>query len=133
MYYVDEVGFEKIVAWAIDDLPRTHVDNLKNVAIVIEDEPDEFQRQKLHLHKGMTLFGLYEGIPQTKRTNNYSLVVPDKITIFKSPIESRVNSLEELQKQVRTTVWHEIAHHYGLDHDQISRLEKKVVHRKLED
>ncbi len=133
MYTVDEAGFEKVVAWAIDDLPKEYIDNLQNVAIIIEDEPTAEQRVKLHLHRGLTLFGLYEGIPRTKRGNNYNFVIPDKITIFKLPIESRCDSIQELQKEVRTTVWHEIAHHYGLDHDRISELENKTPHRRFDD
>ncbi len=129
MYKTDEIGFEKTVAWAIDDLPREYIDNLKNVAIVVEDDPTEEQRRKLHLYNGQTLFGLYEGVPQPKRTN-YMIAPPDKITIFKNPIEARVHDFAGLQAQVRNTVWHEIAHHYGLDHDRINELERKTPHRK---
>lgn len=129
MYKTDEVGFEKLVAWAIDDMPKDYIDHLKNVAIVIEDDPSPEQRKKLHLVNGVTLFGLYEGVPLPKRGNYYSWVTPDKITIFKNPIESRADSFKALQKQVRNTVWHEIAHYYGLDHDRIRELEHKTPHR----
>ncbi len=125
MYVTDEIGFERIVAWAIDDLPEEYIDNLKNVAITIEDDPSPRQRRMQNLRHHQSLFGLYEGIPQTARHNNYSLVAPDRITIFKNPIERWSNSLSELASRVRNTGWHEIAHHYGLDHDRIRKLEQK--------
>ena len=123
MYKTDEEGFEKIVAWAIDDLPKKYIDNLSNVAITIQDEPSLEQRRKQRLGPHQTLFGLYEGIPRTARNNGYTLVLPDKITIFKDPIERFSNSIQELMARVHNTVWHEIAHHYGLDHDRIHELE----------
>lgn len=129
MYKTDEIGFEKTVAWAIDDLPSSYVDNLKNVAIVIENDPTSLQRTKLHLHRGQTLFGLYEGVPQPDR-GNYTMAPPDKITIFKNPIEHFSRDFPSLQAQVRKTVWHEIAHHYGLNHDRIEELENRLPHQK---
>ena len=123
--YVSEDKFNSIVSWAIDSLPKEYIDNMKNVAVVVEDEPTDLQRLKLHLVNGVTLYGLYEGIPLTKRGNNYNLVLPDKITIFKKPIEANCTNIKQLKEQVKNTVWHEIAHHYGLDHKRIRELENK--------
>lgn len=125
MYSTDEIGFERIVAWAIDEMPKTYTDNLKNVAITIEDNPSLEQRVKQNLRPNQTLFGLYEGIPLTKRNNNYTLVIPDKITIFKHPLEQFSRDLSDLLARVKNTVWHEIAHYYGLDHDRIKQIESK--------
>ncbi len=108
---------------ALDELPKEYVERLNNVAIVTEDEPTEEQRQKLHLHFGQTLFGLYEGIPLTQRGNNYSLVLPDKIILFKKPLESTSRNKTELKANIKHTLWHEIAHFFGLDHDRIYRLD----------
>lgn len=118
--------FDYLVSEAIDSLPAEYIDNMKNVAIVVEDEPSPEQRQKLHLYNGVTLYGLYEGIPLTQRSGNYSLVLPDKITIFRLPILSGSFDLDDLKANIKRTVWHEIAHHYGLDHDRISELENKI-------
>lgn len=123
MLEISQAAFEKIVGEAIDALPAKYAKKLNNVAFVVEDEPTAEQRAKLHLVDGQILFGLYEGIPQTARTNNYSLVLPDKITIFKNPIMATSPSLEALREQVRYTVWHEVAHHFGLGHDQIYKLD----------
>jgi predicted Zn-dependent protease with MMP-like domain len=78
------------------------------------------------LRRDQTLFGLYEGIPLTQRGAGYNLVLPDKITIFKNPIVMFAPNLESLKKQVRHTVWHEIAHHYGLNHKRIHEVEKEL-------
>jgi len=120
-----EKVFRDIVAEAIDGIPPKYATHIKNVAFVVEDLPTDEQRQKLKLSAGHTLFGLYEGIPMTKRGNNYNLVLPDKITIFKKPIEAASHSLEQVKELVGRTVWHEVAHYYGLGHDAIYDLERK--------
>lgn len=107
------------------ELPQQYIERLNNVAIVYEDEPSAEQRQKLKLRCDQSLFGLYEGIPLTKRGAGYNLVLPDKITIFKNPIIDFSNDLEGFKQQVKRTLWHEIAHYYGLDHDRIHHLENK--------
>jgi predicted Zn-dependent protease with MMP-like domain len=70
------------------------------------------------------LLGLYEGIPLTSRGAGYALVLPDKITLFKYPILRVTHDERSLFEQIKRTLWHEIAHHYGLGHDVIHRLEK---------
>lgn len=125
MLQITDKDFEKIVATAIDELPKQYTDNMKNVFIVVEADPTEEQRTRLHLVNGVTLFGLYEGVPLTDRRGGYSVTIPDKITIFKNPIAASCQTLAQLKEQVKRTVWHEIAHHYGLDHDRITELERK--------
>lgn len=116
--------FEALVNKALDKIPKLYQDNLNNVAITIADEPDQAQREKLKLRCDETLFGLYEGIPLTRRGAGYNLVLPDKITIFKLPMVRYAKNREELAEQVRHTLWHEIAHFYGLNHAQIHKLER---------
>lgn len=123
MYSIDQESFEKLVTEAIDAIPPKFGENLKNVAFVVEDEPSPQQRVKLKLLPFQSLYGLYEGIPLVQRTNNYSLVLPDKITLFKLPLEQSSNSHQELTDQINKTVWHEVAHYYGLGHDKIKELE----------
>ena len=124
MYSVSEEEFKKIVTEAIDAIPAHYARNIKNLAFVVEDEPSNRQLQRGNIHPGHTLLGLYEGIPLTKRNSNYTLVLPDKISIFKRRIEQNSTSLEQLIKVVRKTVWHEVAHYYGLGHDRIHELEQ---------
>lgn len=118
---VSRQQFEALVAQAIDALPAKYLKNLKNVAFVVEDEPNDNQRQKLQLQGDATLFGLYEGIPLTKRGINYSLVLPDKITLFQLPLQGSSQTLQELQERIYHTVWHEVAHYFGLDHTDIAK------------
>lgn len=121
--------FEKLVEEGIKAIPQKFLEKLDNVGIVIEDEPSLEQARKLKTEEGSILFGLYEGIPRDKRMN-YSQVLPDKITIFKRSIEGFARSEEELKKIVSDTVWHEIAHHFGMDEDMVREAERKRRTRK---
>lgn len=96
---------------------------LKNVAIVVEEEPTPAQKKKLNIHSGWTLFGLYEGVPQLERGASYSWVLPDKITIFQNPIEAAAGDEKDIKEMVKNTVWHEIAHHFGMDEIQVRQAE----------
>jgi predicted Zn-dependent protease with MMP-like domain len=116
--------FEKLVEEGVKAIPQRFLEKLDNVAIVVEDEPSPDQMRKFRIGKGSALFGLYEGIPRDKRAN-YSQVLPDKITIFKRPIEAFARSEEEIRKIVSDTVWHEIAHHFGMDEDMVREAERK--------
>ncbi len=123
MYSVSQQEFEDLINTSLDELPKDYIKRLNNVAIVTSDIPTEEERRRLHLHNGQTLYGLYEGIPMTQRGGNYSLVLPDKITIYKIPLEASSNSLLDLKTQVKHTLWHEIAHFFGLNHDRIYKLD----------
>ena len=115
--------FEKLVGEGIDSIGEKFLSRLKNVEIVIEDDPTPAQVEKLKLHNAV-LFGLYEGIPLTKR-QGYGQVLPDKITIFKNSIERVYSRPEDIREAVKNTVWHEIAHHFGMDEEQVRAAERK--------
>lgn len=123
MVQLSDNEFEKIVGEAIDAIPEKYYKKIENVVFTVEDVPTEEQRQRFHLLNGQTLYGLYEGIPLTRRGANYNLVIPDRIIIFKRPIELSSHNIEHLREQVRHTVWHEVAHYFGLSHDQIYKLD----------
>jgi len=122
---ISDEQFDAIISQAMDELPQEYIQRLDNVLITYEDEPTQDQRTKLQLRCDQTLFGLYEGVPLTKRGNGYTFVLPDKITIFKLPILSHSHDLPSFKAQVKHTLWHEIAHYFGLDHDRIHHLERK--------
>lgn len=124
MFQVTQEEFERFVADGLDTLPERYQKNLNNVAIVVEDYPSQDQIKKQNLRPGHVLLGLYEGIPLTSRGNNYSGVLPDKITLFKIAIESMTNTRAELIEQIKHTLWHEVAHYYGLDHIEIEKRDK---------
>ncbi|HET7629749.1 MAG TPA: metallopeptidase family protein [Candidatus Saccharimonadales bacterium] len=121
---VSDDQFEAMISRALDELPTEYVENLDNVAITYADQPTPEQRLKMKLKDDESLFGLYEGIPLPKRGAGYNLVLPDKITIFKHPMIELVHDQAQLYSQVKHTLWHEIAHFYGLDHDRIHDIEK---------
>ncbi|MEK7168221.1 MAG: metallopeptidase family protein, partial [Patescibacteria group bacterium] len=109
----------------IKAIPEKFLRKLDNVVIVIEAEPTPAQKKKLNIHPGWTLFGLYEGVPQLERGTNYTAVLPDKITIFQKPIEDEAVDEKDIKEIVKNTVWHEIAHHFGMDESRVSQVETK--------
>ena len=121
--------FEKLVEEGLSAIPEKFVRMLKNVAVVIAEEPTREQREVAELEENETLLGLYEGIPQVKRDGGYFGVLPDKITIFKKPILEAAETPEEIREIVKDTVWHEIAHHFGMEEDEVSRAEAKRTSR----
>ena len=116
--------FERLVSRALRQLPSEIRDRLDNVAVVVEDEPSIHQLASAGVRAGDTLLGLYQGVPLTHRTSSYGMVLPDKVTIFRKPIESICSSDQEIVRQVRQTVIHEIAHHFGLSESDLRRLRR---------
>lgn len=123
MIDVSDDQFAELIDQAVERLPKTHRDAIKNVAFVYADEPTETQRRELKLQCNQTLYGLYHGVPLARR-QGMTHFRPDVITIFKGPMQHDSQNLEELREKVRHTVWHEVAHYFGLDHDQIHKLER---------
>jgi len=124
MIDIPDEQFNDLITQAMDELPQERIAGLQNVAIVFEDNPSEEQHTKLKLRGDQTLLGLYEGIPLIKRGIGYNFVLPDKITLFKNALSHRASNPAELKEEIKHTLWHEIAHYYGLDHDQIRKLER---------
>ncbi len=122
MINISNEEFDKLVAAAIDKIPKLYQKYLNNVAFLVEDLPTVEQRQRLKLYPNETLFGLYEGVPLPQRGGTTKLL-PDKITIFKLPILSVSKDLPDLKEKIYHTIWHEVAHYYGLDHKRIHELE----------
>lgn len=124
MQLTDE-EFDRLISKAMDELPQEYIQGLDNVVVVQADEPSEEQIIKMKLDNQHLLLGLYEGIPLTHRGNNYTFVLPDKITLFKHPILAVSQTPEQLFEQIKRTLWHEIAHFYGLDHGRIDELQAR--------
>ncbi|QQG50697.1 MAG: metallopeptidase family protein [Candidatus Saccharibacteria bacterium] len=125
MIELTDERFDQLITRAMDELPQKYITGLENVAIIYEDEPSSQQKEKMKLDNNHLLLGLYEGIPLTHRGNGYSFVLPDKITLFKHSILAVVQNEEELFEQIKRTLWHEIAHYYGLDHARIEELQAR--------
>jgi predicted Zn-dependent protease with MMP-like domain len=124
MELTDE-AFDRLITRAMDELPQEYIRRLDNVAIVQADEPSEEQKIKMRLDDNHLLLGLYEGIPLTQRGAGYTFVLPDKITLFKHPILAVSHTPEQLFAQIKRTLWHEIAHFYGLNHARIDELQRR--------
>jgi predicted Zn-dependent protease with MMP-like domain len=116
----EPVTFEDLVADAIDSLPPELAQRMDNVEVVVEDEPpwDMVAR----LAPGSTLLGLYHGVPLTQRGINYDRMLPDKISIYRGPITRMARTADRIREQVRRTVIHEIAHHFGIDDERLHEL-----------
>ena len=107
-------AFEALVAQALDDLPPYIQQRLENVAVVVEPYPPA----------GQDLLGLYEGINRLERGSGYHLVAPDRITLYWRPIVDEVGDGDsnDLRREVRKTIVHEVAHHFGIDDAELERL-----------
>ena len=121
---MDDITFERLVAEAVDSLPEEFKAKLDNVEVIIEDLPSMRQLAMLGLRHPLQLFGLYQGIPKTKRGGNYTFVVPDKITIFKIPIVYFYRTPEAIKQKVKAVVLHEIGHHFGMSETDLARRPK---------
>ena len=119
-----DTEFDALVQEAINGIPEDYRKLMRNVAIVVVDEPTPEQLTKTGLRHGQSLFGLYEGVPQISRGAGYS-ALPDKITIFKRAIVESCADSEEVCEQVKETVWHELAHHFGSSEQRVRRAQAK--------
>ena len=124
MIEISQAEFEEYINDGIAAMPKLYQTKLDNVAFLTEDYPTPEQRLRLNLYPNETLFGLYEGVPLPQRNGTLKLL-PDKITIFKKPIEFVSQTKDDVKEQVKHTIWHEVAHYYGLDHRRIHELDSK--------
>ena len=104
--------FDDVVRAALDSLPPQIARALENVAVVVEDENPE----------DPDLFGLYHGVPLPERDSGYSGALPDKISIYRLPLEDEFEDPAELEEEIRITVLHELAHYFGIDEDRLAEL-----------
>lgn len=114
--------FDRLVQRAIRLLPPRFAARLENVAIVVADEATPQQRRAAGIRPDEDLYGLYEGVPQPQRSAGYGMVLPDKITLFQRAIEADCRSEREIAEQVRHTLIHELAHHFGIDDARLDEL-----------
>ena len=121
---MDSERFEELVAAGIKQIPARFLEKLKNVAIMTEDEPTTEQLASVGIRpkSGRTLFGLYEGVPNLEGGHTHR-AFPDRITIFRLPILEQSLRDEDISRIVAATVRHEIAHHFGMNEDEVARAE----------
>lgn len=119
--------FQRLVDKAVEDIPEEFKKHLDNVDIGIEIWPTFEDIHSARIHPRSILFGLYRGIPKTKRGLYYSAVLPDKISIFAGPILSLSKDIKDAKRQIKKTVIHEIGHYFGMSEEAIRKAEKESL------
>ncbi|MBN2391803.1 MAG: metallopeptidase family protein [Anaerolineae bacterium] len=119
---MDREIFEAWVVEALDALPEAFRDSLDNVEVVVEDWPDRDTLQRAGVGHPAGLLGFYHGVPQTQRTHHYGLVLPDKISIYRRPIELHCHTPQEIRETIQHVLRHEIAHHFGISDERLKEM-----------
>lgn len=121
---MSEEDFAACAQRALDTLPDEVAAAMDNVAIVLEEEPAaELLGEEDYDEDGLpTLLGLYDGVPLTERDEGWNLVLPDRILIFSGPLMRWCDTTAQLEEEIRVTILHEIAHHFGIDDDRLAEL-----------
>jgi predicted Zn-dependent protease with MMP-like domain len=122
---VTEEEFEELVSEAIRSLPKKFKEKMENIVVVIESLPSQELLMEMKIKSPYGLLGLYRGIPYTRRGIWYRNVMPDKIIIFKKPIEVRCRNKDEIKESVRRVVVHEIGHYFGLGEADLRKIERE--------
>jgi len=117
--------FTQLVEEALHEIPRRFRDAMKNVAVVVEDEPSPALLQEMDVDPGDTLFGLYQGTPLPERSWGYGNTLPDRISIYQKPIEDACADEDEIRDCVAETVIHEFGHYFGMSEEEIEEIEEK--------
>jgi len=117
--------FESLVADALASIPRNFRDAMKNIAIVVEDEPSRELLREMGLRPPETLLGLYSGVPLTERTWDYGNRLPDRIQLFQGPLERESEDDDDLVVAIGETLIHEIGHYFGMSEEQIEAIEEQ--------
>ncbi len=116
------VRFEKALREALDELPEMFRKALSNVAIVIEERPPDWLLDELEIPPDDTLYGFYHGVPLPERSVADPGGLPDKISVYREPLEEDFPDRRELVREIRMTLLHEIGHYFGMDEEELERL-----------
>ncbi len=119
---VDEGEFATHVKAALEGLPEEFATRMENIEVLVEPWPRVQHRRSVGLKPWQTLYGLYQGVPLTQRRSSYGLIAPDVITIFSEPLTRDFPAPQQLADQIRRTVLHEIAHHFGMSDDWLREI-----------
>ena len=118
-------AFEGLVQDALETIPKRFRRAMKNLAIVVEDEPAADLLREMEIEPPDTLLGLYQGIPLTERHWDYGNALPDRITLFQRPIEEDSEDEDEVRAVIGETLIHEVGHYFGLSEDEIEAIEEQ--------
>ena len=118
-------AFRRLVEEALLEIPRRFRDAMTNVAVVVEDDPPPDVLEEMEVGPADTLFGLYQGTPLPERSWSYGNILPDRISIYKNPIEDACEDEDEIRDCVAETVIHEFGHYFGMSEEEIEEIEEK--------
>ena len=118
-------AFARLVEDALNEIPRRFRAAMKNVAVVVEDEPSPDLLEEMEIGPDDTLFGLYHGTPLTERGWGHGNALPDRISIYQIPIEEACADDEEVRDCIAETVIHEFGHYFGMSEEEIEEIEEK--------
>jgi predicted Zn-dependent protease with MMP-like domain len=124
--------FRQLVSEALDTIPARFRRHLKNIAIVVEDEPSPALLDEMEVEAPDTLFGLYQGTPLTERRWDYGNVLPDRIVLFQGPIEDVSETEDDVVTEIGETLIHEVGHYFGLSEEEIEAIEDRYWDRRQE-
>jgi predicted Zn-dependent protease with MMP-like domain len=117
--------FERLVAEAVELIPRRFRREMQNLALVVEDEPSAELLEEMEIEPPDSLYGLYQGVPLPERSWGYGNHLPDRITIFKRPIEDDCDNEDDMRVMIGETLIHEVGHYFGMSEEQIEEIEER--------
>ena len=125
--------FERLVAEAVDLIPKRFRREMKNLALVVEDAPGADLLEEMEIEPPDSLYGLYHGTPLPERTWGYGNNLPDRITIYQQPIEEDCDNEDEVRKRIGETLIHEVGHYFGMSEEQIEDIEERYWRGDVDD
>jgi len=117
--------FERLVSEAINTIPARFRDELRNLAVIVEDDPPDDLLDEMGIDPPDTLFGLYQGTPLTERAWDYGNTLPDRIVLYQGPIEDASDSDDDVVVNIGETLIHEVGHYFGLSEDELEEIEER--------
>jgi predicted Zn-dependent protease with MMP-like domain len=118
-------AFERLVVEAIALIPKRFRREIRNLAVIVEDEPSLALLDEMEIEPPDSLYGLYQGTPLTERTASYGNTLPDRITLFQKPIEEDCEDEDEVRAVIGETLIHEVGHYFGLSEEEIEEIEER--------
>ena len=118
-------AFERLVVEAIALIPKRFRREIRNLALIVEDEPSLALLDEMEIEPPDSLYGLYQGIPLTERTSSYGNTLPDRITLYQKPIEEDCEDEDEVRAVIGETLIHEVGHYFGLSEEEIEEIEER--------
>jgi predicted Zn-dependent protease with MMP-like domain len=122
--------FRRLVSEAIETIPEEFRQHLRNIAIVVEDEPSPELLAEMDLEPPDTLFGLYQGVPLTERRWDHGNTLPDRISLYQFPIEDVCDTVEDVVTEIGETLIHEVGHFFGLSEEALTEIEDRYWHAR---